>query len=666
MRFELHAPYAPAGDQPQAIAALVEGIRQGQRHQVLLGVTGSGKTFTIANVIAQVQKPTLIISHNKTLAAQLYTELKAFFPKNKVEYFISYYDYYQPEAYLPETDTYIEKDSSINALIERLRLRALAALLSGRKDVIIVASVSCIYGLGNPSEIFAMSLELRQGQIIPRRKLLYHLIDMLYERSVKAEKPGTFAVKGDTITIRPIHDDCVVKIQFWGNEIEKIALLQPENYKKIAEIERYRLYPASAFATQRTTIEKAIPEIRKELKQQLRFLESQGKLLEAKRLKQRIEHELELLQELGHCKGIENYSRYLTGRKPGERPYCLLDYFPADYLVVIDESHITVPQLRGMYAGDRSRKLTLVEYGFRLPSALDNRPLTFDEFESLVPQVIYMSATPGPYELRKAKGVVVEQLVRPTGLMDPPVEVRPVENQVDDLIGEIHKVIQQGGRVLVTVLTKRMAEELCEYLINYNIRARYLHSDIDAIDRVEILRALRQGDIDVIVGINLLREGLDLPEVMLVAILDADKEGFLRSATALIQTAGRAARNVHGRVILYADKITPAIQTLLDETRRRRKIQKAYNDYHGIVPTTVRSEIKSSLKEVVEDEKEASTTKRPDFKQLSIEELKALRKQLYEQMMAAVEKEQYLLAARLRDEMFAIDQHLKAWIYENT
>ncbi len=585
-KFELVTDMEPKGDQPKAIQQLTEGILQGKKFQTLLGVTGSGKTFTMAHVIANVGKPTIVISHNKTLAAQLYGELKGFFPKNAVEYFISYYDYYQPEAYVPATDLYIEKDASINEEIDRLRLKATSALLS-RDDVIIVSSVSCIYGLGSPEDWRELLVFLHVGQRIDRDEILRQLVDIHYQRNDYDFKRGTFRVRGDIIEVIPASEKEAVRIELWGDEIERISYVDALTGEVLRDVERVAIYPAKHYVTSYPRLQKAIEEIKKELEERLEYFRSQGKLLEAQRLEMRTLYDIEMMQELGYCPGIENYSRYLSGRKPGERPYTLLDYFPKDYLMIIDESHVTIPQIQGMYHGDRSRKETLVEYGFRLPSALDNRPLNFEEFESLINQCIFVSATPGEYEIRKSGGVVVEQIIRPTGLVDPEIVVKPTKGQIDDLIAEIRERVARGERVLVTTLTKRMAEELTDYLAGVGIRVRYLHSEIDALDRVEILRDLRLAEFDVLVGINLLREGLDLPEVSLVAVLDADKEGYLRSETALIQVAGRAARNAAGKVIFYADTITKSMQRAIEETERRRKIQMEYNRKHGITPKTI-------------------------------------------------------------------------------
>jgi excinuclease ABC subunit B len=584
--FEVVAPFSPAGDQPKAIAELSAGLRRGDAYQTLLGVTGSGKTMTLAHVIAAHGKPTLVLSHNKTLAAQLYGELRQFLPRNAVEYFVSYYDYYQPEAYVPATDVYIEKDASINEDIEMLRLRATSSLME-REDVVIVATVSAIYGLGDPAEYRALMVTVRRGERRGRDAILAELVRIQYARNDVSFEPGTFRVRGDSIEIYPAYAEQAVRVELWGDEVERISKVNPLTGETIAQLDQFVIYPARHFVTQRPTIERAVKAIRAELAVRLHELKAAGKLLEAQRLESRTGFDVEMLLEVGTCAGIENYSRHLTGRLPGERPACLLDYFPPDFLVVVDESHVTLPQVGGMYNGDRARKLTLVEYGFRLPSALDNRPLQFDEFMSLVPQMITVSATPGEYELRLSGGSVVEQIIRPTGLVDPEVDVRPVRGQVDDLLHEIRERVAREERVLVTTLTKRMAEDLTDYLQQAGVRVRYLHSDIDAIERMEILRGLRLGDFDVLVGINLLREGLDLPEVSLVAILDADQEGFLRSDRSLVQTIGRAARNVHGRAILYADRITGSMQRALDEMDRRRSIQRAHNEAHGIVPRSI-------------------------------------------------------------------------------
>ncbi|CAN5352159.1 excinuclease ABC subunit UvrB [soil metagenome] len=586
MPFELVSPFEPAGDQPKAIAELTAGLERGDRYQTLLGATGTGKTLTMAHAIAEHGKPTLVMSHNKTLAAQLYGELKQFFPRNAVEYFISYYDYYQPEAYVPTTDTYIEKDSSINEDIERLRLRATSSLME-RDDVIIVASVSCIYGLGDPRAYRALMLTLEKGQRIARRDILGALVGIQYQRNDAAFERGTFRVRGDTVEVFPAYDEQAVRIELWGDEIDRITRFDPLTGDTIAQLPRAAIYPATHFVTQRSTLDRAAGRIRSELDERLRELMGDGQLLEAQRLETRTRFDLEMMLEIGTCAGIENYSRHIAGRAEGERPACLYDYFPEDFLVIVDESHVSVPQIGGMYNGDRSRKLVLVEHGFRLPSALDNRPLTFAEWEELVPRALFVSATPGPYELERTGGVVVEQIIRPTGLLDPEVSVRPVRGQVDDLLAEIRIREERGERVLVTTLTKRMSEDLTEFFQQHGVRVRYLHSDIDALERVEILRDLRLGAFDVLVGINLLREGLDLPEVSLVAILDADKEGFLRSESSLIQTVGRAARNAAGMAILYADRVTNSMRRMIEETERRRELQGEYNREHGITPRTI-------------------------------------------------------------------------------
>lgn len=665
--FDLQSPFQPAGDQPQAIKQLIEGIEQDEPHQVLLGVTGSGKTFTIANVIQELNRPTLIISHNKTLAAQLYGEFKSFFPNNLVEYFISYYDYYQPEAFVPSTNTYIEKDLAINQDIEKLRLRATTALCMDRRDVIVVASVSCIYGIGRPEDFEANIYYAVKGQQISQNTLLDKLVKLFYSRSQTILEPGNFRVKGDTVDVYPAYDDHGIRFMFFGDEIEKIQRFDVATGKKIEDLRDYTMYPANLFVTRRETLNEAIVEIQKDLVNQVEYFEAQGMFLEANRLKERTEFDLEMMRELGYCSGIENYSRYLAQRSPGSRPYCLIDYFPDDFLVIIDESHVTIPQVRAMYHGDRSRKFTLVEHGFRLPSALDNRPQKFDEFNWLARQIIYLSATPSEYELEKSDGVVVEQIVRPTGLLDPPVEVRPCINQVDDLLEEVDNEVKKGNRVLVTTLTKRMSEELTKYLMDLDINSRYIHSDIDALDRVDILRELREGKFDVLVGVNLLREGLDLPEVSLVAILDADKEGFLRSGQSLIQTAGRAARHSEGRVIMYGDKITKSMKKLLDETDYRRKKQIAYNEEHGITPTSV-SKIKKDIfhdalgsraKTYDEFEQQVSMVAEEAAEYMTGDEIKKQIANIRKQMEAAAKELNFIEAARLRDEMFAMQALMK-------
>ena len=606
-KFKLTSKYQPTGDQPEAIRQLTDGLNRGDQSQVLLGVTGSGKTFTIANVIANVGKPTLILSHNKTLAAQLYEEMKGFFPENAVEYYVSYYDYYQPEAYLPSSDTYIEKDLAINEEIDRLRLSAVSNLLSGRQDVVVVSSVSCIYGMGSPVALQENVIELHRGQILDRNALLRRLVSALYVRNDIDLQRGNFRVKGDTVDIFMAYSEVVLRVTFWDDEIDMLEEVDAVTFSRMATFDEYKLYPANLFTTSQEQTNIAIRNIQDDLVQQIEFFTEMGDGIKAQRIKERVEYDMEMIKELGHCSGIENYSRYFDGRQPGERPYCLLDFFPEDFLMVIDESHVSVPQISAMYGGDRSRKQNLVEYGFRLPAAFDNRPLTFDEFHQMIHQVIYVSATPADYELNEAEGVVVEQVIRPTGLLDPEIEVRPTENQIDDLMEEIRQRSERHERVLVTTLTKRMAEELTEYLMNHGVQTAYIHSDVATLDRVKILEDLRNGVYDVLVGVNLLREGLDLPEVSLVAILDADKEGFLRSHRSLTQTAGRAARNVNGRVIMYADTITASMQLTIDETNRRRTKQLHYNEVHGITPTQIVRTLKQTA--LHRDE-------RPDIKEL--------------------------------------------------
>jgi excinuclease ABC subunit B len=671
MGFSIISDYQPTGDQPHAIQELVKGIKDQEPSQVLLGVTGSGKTFTIANVIQEVQKPTLVLSHNKTLAAQLYGEFKQFFPDNAVEYFISYYDYYQPEAFIPTSGTYIEKDLSINEEIEKLRLSATSALLSGRQDVIVVASVSCIYGIGNPEEFGKNVVRLQEGDRIPRNQFLFKLVEILYSRTTGDFTRGTFRVKGDTVDIFVAYGDFAYRVFFWGDEIEAIQRIDPATGKKVSDERLISIFPANLFVTGRDVIDVAIREIQDDLMAQVAFFERDMKVMEAKRLKERTEFDLEMIRELGYCSGVENYSRYFDRRLPGTRPFCLLDYFPEDYLLVIDESHVTVPQIRAMWGGDRSRKVNLVDYGFRLPSALDNRPLKFDEFEDLTNQVIYVSATPADYELNKSGGVVVEQIIRPTGLLDPVIEVRPSGNQIDDLLEEIDQTIKQGFRVLVTTLTKRMAEELNKFLERAGVKSRYIHSEVKPLDRVEILRELRLGIFDVLVGVNLLREGLDLPEVALVAILDADKEGFLRNERSLVQTIGRAARNEFGRVIMYADKVTDSMQVAMDETNRRRSRQKAYNEEHGITPKTImksRDRILDSTK--VADSKKNAKVYSEDLRQdadvaadpvvqyLSKDKLEKLIQQTQKRMEQAARELNFMEAARLRDEWQGLKNRL--------
>jgi excinuclease ABC subunit B len=668
MDFKLISEYIPTGDQPEAIKQLVAGLLDGEPAQTLLGVTGSGKTFTMANVVSQVNRPTLVLCHNKTLAAQLYGEFKQFFPENAIEYFISYYDYYQPEAYIPTSNLYIEKDLSINEEIEKLRLSATSSLLSGRRDVLVVASVSCIYGIGNPEEFGKNRIQLTVGESIARNKLLFALVDILYSRTEAEFKRGTFRVKGDTVDIFLAYTDYAVRVYFFGDEIESIQLIDPHTGKKIADEKVAVIFPANLFVTGKDLLNQAVHEIQDDLVLQVQMFETEKRHLEAKRLKERTEFDLEMMRELGYCSGIENYSRYFDRRKAGARPFCLLDYFPNDYLMIIDESHVTVPQVRAMWGGDRSRKVNLVDYGFRLPSAMDNRPLTFNEFEAILNQVLFVSATPAEYELRKSEGVVVEQLIRPTGLLDPKIDVRPSRNQIDDLLEEIDEQTKKKERVLVTTLTKRMAEELTKFLERASIKCRYIHSEVSTLDRVEILRELRLGIFDVLVGVNLLREGLDLPEVSLVAIMDADKEGFLRNQRSLVQTIGRAARNVNGRVIMYADTVTESMQSAIDETDRRRKTQMDYNQEHGITPTTiikskdsilgqtkVADSKKMTKKYYIEDE-EKSLAADPVIAYLGKDELMKMAERTRKAMEKAAKELEFMEAARLRDEYLAIQK----------
>jgi excinuclease ABC subunit B len=672
MDFKLTSEYTPTGDQPKAIKQLVKGIESREPHQTLLGVTGSGKTFTMANVIARTRKPTLVLSHNKTLAAQLYGEFKNFFPENAVEYFISYYDYYQPEAYIPSSNLYIEKDLSINDEIEKLRLSATSSLLTGRRDIIVVASVSCIYGIGNPEEFGKNVITLRTGETIARNRLLFALVDILYHRTEGDFKRGTFRVKGDTVDIYLAYADYAIRVYFWGDEIESIQRIEPASGKKISDETIVTIFPANLFVTGKDLLHQAIKQIQDDMVHQVEMFESEKRHLEAKRLKERTEFDLEMMRELGYCSGIENYSRYFDRRNPGARPFCLLDYFPEDYLLIIDESHVTVPQVRAMWGGDRSRKVNLVDFGFRLPAALDNRPLTFNEFESLINQVVYVSATPAEYELRKSEGIVVEQLIRPTGLLDPEIDVRPSQNQIDDLLEEIDERVKIKERVLVTTLTKRMAEELTKFMERAGVKCRYIHSEVTTLDRVEILRELRLGIFDVLVGVNLLREGLDLPEVSLVAILDADKEGFLRNHRSLVQTIGRAARNVNGRVIMYADKVTESMQMAIEETNRRRKIQMDYNKANNITPQTiVRSkesilgqtkvaDSKKSTKNYYVENEETSIAADPVVAYLSKEDLQKMAERTRKAMEKAAKELEFMEAAKLRDEYLAIQKVIES------
>ncbi len=671
MPFRLTSEFSPSGDQPQAIKELNEGLERGDRYQTLLGVTGSGKTFTVSNVIEKINKPTLVMSHNKTLAAQLYGEFRHFFPKDRVEFFISYYDYYQPEAYIPARDIYIQKDSSVNDEIDRLRLRATSALLTGDSNVIVVASVSCIYGIGAPTEWIDQMVPIRKGQRIDRNAFLRKLLDILYVRNDFEFERGKFRVRGDVVEIIPAYEiDRGLRVQFFGDEIEKIAYIHPLSGDIIGEVESEVIYPAKHFVTSKATIERSMTSIEKEMEERLEYLRQVGKLLEAQRLEQRTRYDLEMMSEVGYCSGIENYSRHIANRPPGSRPYCLFDYFPKDFLLIIDESHVTIPQIGGMWHGDRSRKNTLVEHGFRLPSALDNRPLTFEEWEEMVPQVIFVSATPGDYELEKSKGVVVEQIIRPTGLLDPEVEVRPVLHQIDDLMAEIRIRTARKERVLVTTLTKRMAEDLTKYLSDLNIKIRYIHSEVTSLDRMEILRDLRLGEFDVLVGVNLLREGLDLPEVSLVAILDADKEGFLRSERSLIQTAGRTARNVNGRVILYADTVTGSMRRMMEENLRRRERQKEYNTEHGITPKTILKSIEQVMETTTVADVKISRDARRDrieapkvaeqvVRYLTQEQRQDMLEELQVEMRKAAKDLEFERAASLRDEIDRIQKMIE-------
>ena len=670
MDFKLTSKYKPTGDQPEAIRELTDGVNRGDRAQVLLGVTGSGKTFTMANVIANVNRPTLILSHNKTLAAQLYDEMRGFFPDNAVEYYVSYYDYYQPEAYLPSSDTYIEKDLAINEEIDRLRLSAVSSLLSGRKDVVVVSSVSCIYGMGSPNALSENVIEIRQGQNIERNALLRKLVQSLYVRNDLALERGNFRVKGDTVDIYMAYSEKILRINFWDDEIDTIEELEPVTMLRMGRYAEYKIYPANLFMTTQEQTNKAIHDIQDDLTKQVAFFEELGDGIKAQRIKERVEYDMEMIKELGHCSGIENYSRYFDGRQPGERPYCLLDFFPDDFLLFIDESHVSVPQIGAMYGGDRARKTNLVEYGFRLPAAFDNRPLTFDEFQKEVNQVIYVSATPADFELEESEGVVVEQVIRPTGLLDPEIEVRPSEHQIDDLLEEVRIRIERQERVLVTTLTKRMAEELSEFLLNHGVNTAYIHSDVATLDRVQILEKLRQGEYDVLVGVNLLREGLDLPEVSLVAILDADKEGFLRSRRSLVQTAGRAARNINGRVIMYADTITRSMQETIDETNRRRMKQLRYNEEHHITPKQVQKSLKSSLsrddRPDIKELKLTATTSQPAsmaadpiVERMTRPQIEKLIAETTKRMKEAAKQLDFLQAAQYRDEIIRLQKEIE-------
>ncbi|MPR34597.1 excinuclease ABC subunit UvrB [Salmonirosea aquatica] len=669
MNFELTSEYVPTGDQPQAIEQLVQGLRDGERAQTLLGVTGSGKTFTVANVIQQINRPTLVLSHNKTLAAQLYGEFKQFFPNNAVEYFISYYDYYQPEAFIATTGTYIEKDLMINQEIDKLRLSTVSSLMSGRRDIVVIASVSCIYGAGNPNEYKKSILRVGVGQITSRNQFLFRLVEILYSRTEVEFSRGTFRVKGDTVDIYPGYADFAYRIIFFGDEIEEIQRIEPNSGKKISSEKKIAIFPANLFVTGRDVLMDSIKQIQDDLTAQIRYFAGEGRLLEAERIKERTEFDMEMMRELGYCSGIENYSRYFDRRLPGQRPFCLLDYFPEDFLMVVDESHVTMPQIRAMWGGDRSRKESLVEYGFRLPSAMDNRPLTFQEFADLTPQTLFVSATPADYELRLTDGVVVEQIIRPTGLLDPEIDVRPSLNQIDDLLSEIDTRIKRGERVLVTTLTKRMAEEMSKYLDRVGVKGRYIHSDVKTLDRVEILRELRLGVFDVLVGVNLLREGLDLPEVSLVAIMDADKEGFLRDIRSLIQTIGRAARNENGKVLMYADRITGSMRSAIDETNRRRAIQMAYNEEHGITPKTILKSREAIMEQTsIADSKVKKMYVEPDEIRIAADpvvqymgkgDLQKLIAETQRKMEAAAKDLDFLEAARYRDELVQLKERLK-------
>ena len=680
-KFELTSDYKPTGDQPEAIAQLTEGLREGLPAQTLLGVTGSGKTFTMANVVANLNKPTLILSHNKTLAAQLYSEFKGFFPHNAVEYYVSYYDYYQPEAYLPSTDTYIEKDLAINDEIDKLRLAALSSLLSGRNDVVVVSSVSCIYGMGNPADFYNNVIEVRRGMSLVRNVFLRHLVESLYVRNDMELNRGCFRVKGDTVDIWLAYADTVLRVVFWGDEVDTIEEVDPMTGVTTSQVEEYKIYPANLFMTTKESTLHAIRQIEDDLRERVAWFEEQGQMLEAKRLQERVTYDMEMLRELGHCAGIENYSRYFDNRAPGTRPYCLLDFFPDDFLTIIDESHVSIPQLRAMYGGDRARKVNLVDYGFRLPAAFDNRPLKFEEFEQMVKQVIYVSATPADYELRKSEGIIVEQVIRPTGLLDPVIEVRPSQNQIDDLMEEIQLRIERGERTLVTTLTKRMAEELTEYLLNNNVKCNYIHSDVETMERIQIMADLREGNYDVLVGVNLLREGLDLPDVSLVAILDADKEGFLRSHRSLTQTAGRAARNVNGRVIMYADRITDSMRQTIEETNRRREKQLRYNAEHHITPRPIEkgksispfaqvapapettkgtsSATQKTPRPYVEKESVAQVAADPIMQYMSREQLEKSIARTRKLMQEAARKLDFIEAAQWRDEVLRLEELLK-------